>query len=173
MLHNRDAYPFGPDLELADGSGTEGVGSTEHDFLACLLEVVGQFTDGGGLAHAVYANDHDDIRLLVGRDVEGGAIARLVLLEKTHDLLFQDGVELAGAHIFVTRHARLYAINNLKGGLHTHVGGDENLLEVVEHLVINGRLAYDGFGDAGEDAGLGLFKPFVEFFLLFFFLGQE
>ena len=43
--------------------------------------------------------------------------------------------------------------------------------EGVEHLIIDGRLAHDGFGYAGEDAGLGLFKPFVEVFFLFFFTG--
>ena len=173
LLHNRNSYPISPDLELTDGGGTEGVRSTQHDLLASVLEVVGQLADGGCLAHAVHTHNHDDIRLLVGRDVEGGAVARLVLLEQAHDLLFQYGIELAGAHVFVAGHARLYALDNLQGGLDAHVGGDEDLLKVVEHLVVDGRLANDGFGNAGEDAGLGLFKSFIEVFLVFYFLGQE
>ena len=43
---------------------------------------------GDGTTFDIPADDHNHIRLLVGRDVEGGAIARLVLLEQAHDLLF-------------------------------------------------------------------------------------
>ena len=67
LLDARHAYPIRPNLQLTDGSGTEGIGSAEHDLLARLLEVVRQLADGGGLAHTVHAYYQYDIGLMVGR----------------------------------------------------------------------------------------------------------
>ena len=57
LLHNGDAHTVGPQLQLFDGGGTEGVGGTEHYAAACQLVLIGELGDGGGLAHPVDANN--------------------------------------------------------------------------------------------------------------------
>ena len=121
LLNNGHTYPLSPNLQLRNGSRTEGIGSAKHDLLASLLEVVGQLADGGGFAHAVHADDHNHIRLLVGGDLESGAVARLVLLKQGHDFLFQDSVQLIGAHILVAGDAGLDAVDDFQCGFNAHI----------------------------------------------------
>ena len=49
--HDRHVAAVAPLFELVDGGGAEGVGGAEGHRIAVLLELVGQFPDGGGLAH--------------------------------------------------------------------------------------------------------------------------
>lgn len=79
MLDDGHAYAFAPDVELFDGGGTEGVGGSEVDFFAGLLEVVGELAYRGGLADAVDADYHDDVGLAVGFEVESGCFFCIVL----------------------------------------------------------------------------------------------
>lgn len=66
LLDDRHSYSLGPDLQLLYGRSTEGIGSPEHDALACLTKAMCQFADGSGLAYAVYAHYHDYIRFGTG-----------------------------------------------------------------------------------------------------------
>ncbi len=56
-----DVGALGPDFELFDGGGAEGVGCAEEDGAALRGEVGGELSGGGGLAGAVDANHHDDL----------------------------------------------------------------------------------------------------------------
>ena len=59
----------GPDAELLDGRGAEGVARREHHVFARVGETPRELADGGGLARAVHA-DHEQHEGLVRRDVE-------------------------------------------------------------------------------------------------------
>ena len=131
LLNNGHTYPLSPNLQLRNSSRTESVGSTKHDLLARLLKVVGQLADGGSLAHAVHANDHNHIRFLVSGNLKSGAVARLVLLKQSHDFLFQNPVQLIGAHILVAGNAGLDAVDNFQCGFNAHIGSDEDFRKVV------------------------------------------
>ena len=64
----------GPDFELLDGGGAEGVGGAEDHRGAFFLPAVGELADGGGFAGAVDADDEEN----AGR--WRGAIRRLTLV---------------------------------------------------------------------------------------------
>ena len=70
LLHDGHADALAPDDELLYGGRTEGVGGAEHDAQSGLLELVGELADGGGLAHSVHADYHDDVGLLAFGDFE-------------------------------------------------------------------------------------------------------
>ena len=48
-----------PDLQLVDGSCTEGICRCQQHLFALLAQVVGKLADGGGLAHPVYSDDQN------------------------------------------------------------------------------------------------------------------
>ena len=85
-----DTVAFAPFLELLAGGGAEGVACGEDDGFALLLEVFGEFADGGGFARAVDAGHHDDEGLAVvgnfewffqrGEEVVEGFFERLTQL---------------------------------------------------------------------------------------------
>src|SRR3546814_6185358 len=63
---DRHADAVGPDLELADGGGTEGVAGGEQHAVILLQKQVGELGDSGGLAGAVDADDQDHLRAREG-----------------------------------------------------------------------------------------------------------
>ena len=48
-----------PDLQLVDGSCTEGICRCQQHLFALLAQVVGKLANGGGLAHPVYSDDQN------------------------------------------------------------------------------------------------------------------
>lgn len=84
----------------------------------------------------------------------------------------EERVEFVGADVFVASDAFLEAVDYFEGGVDSHVGGDENLLEFVEEIVIDTRATHGGTFDFGEDAFLGLFETAVKVFFLFFLREQ-
>ena len=65
LLHHRYTHAFAPNAQLLHGSGTEGVGCTQIDFLACLLELPGEFADGRRLAYPVHTNHQNHVGFVV------------------------------------------------------------------------------------------------------------
>ena len=57
-----DAGALGPDFELLDGGGAEGVGGAEQHATVLGGEVRGELARGGGFAGAVDPDHHDDFR---------------------------------------------------------------------------------------------------------------
>ena len=94
LLDDGHSYPLTPDAELLDGSCTEGIGSTETDLLACLLELPSQLTDGRGLAHAVHAYHQYHVGLMVARQIPVVVILGIVLCQQGGYLFLQDIVQL-------------------------------------------------------------------------------
>jgi len=70
--------------------------------------------------------------------------------------LLEYSAELIRAHILVTRHALLDTLYNLYGGGDAYIRRDQNFLQVVQHLIVDGRLADNCFSKPGEEAFLGL-----------------
>ena len=169
LLHDGHLDAVGPKHELLDGGGAEGVGSAEHDFFACLLVAVGEFGDGGGLAYAVDTHDEDDVGVMGQGGVEIGGEVALRLTQELSHLGAEDGVELGGGDIAVAFDAFLQVVDNLEGGVDTHVGGDERFLQVVEDVVVDGGFAEDGLGELLEKASLGFGQTLVEGLLFLFF----
>ena len=63
VLDDFHAEPLGPDRELIDGGGAEGVAGADHHFLVHLIfQQPGELGDAGGFARAVDAGDEDDRR---------------------------------------------------------------------------------------------------------------
>ena len=62
------AHALGPDLQLLDGRRTEGVGRGDHDLFALHAGTMGQLGDGGGLAHAVDADEEHHFGRVHGAD---------------------------------------------------------------------------------------------------------
>ena len=62
------AHALGPDLQLLDGRRTEGIGRGDHDLFALHAGAMGQLGDGGGLAHAVDADEEHHFGRVHGAD---------------------------------------------------------------------------------------------------------
>ena len=142
--------------------------SAQHDRVALLLELVGELTDGGGLPYPVDPDDHDDVGLLVSRQGEALPVARAILRQELCDLTAEDARELGGRYILISGDTLLDTTDDLEGSLHADITGDEDILEFIQHGVIDGTTPSDSACDLGEDILLGLGEPFVEGLLLLF-----
>ena len=87
-------------------------------------------------------------------------------LHQLSDLVAQDRLQLRGVHILVPCDAGFDAFDDLHGGFHAYVGSDEHLLQIVEHLCIDGRSTGDGPRQFREETRFGLLQTGVEFRLL-------
>ena len=171
LLHDRYPYPFGPDAYLLDSSGAERISCSKHDLQASLFELIGELADSGRLAHAVHADDEDDIRPLVCRNLKALGVVGVVFREQLCDFIAKNVVQLAGGDVLVARHSFLDSLDDVEGRLNAHIARHEHFLEVVEHLIIHLRLACDGTRQFAEETFLRLLEPLVERFLLLF--GKE
>ena len=79
LLDHGHAHTFAPDADLLHGGGTEGVGGTKIDLLAGFLKLVCELSNGCGLAHAVHADDKDDVRSVVGGQLPIVVVGGVVL----------------------------------------------------------------------------------------------
>ena len=128
--HHRHAGALAPDLQLLDGGGAEGVAGGDHHLLAGGAELAGELADGGGLARAVDADDQHHLRAAgVDRHRPGDRL--------------EDGGDLAGEQVLDLARADPAAEaalgdggGDLERGLDPHVGGDQQLLEALEHGVV-------------------------------------
>ena len=89
---------------------------------------------------------------MVGVKDEIVGIARAVLGEQSRYLFFQNAVQLVGVEVFVACHACFDAFDDFKRGLNTYIAGDEGFFKVVQHFVIDFRLAGNGTGHFRQDA---------------------
>jgi hypothetical protein len=133
LRDDRHAVALGPDRQLLDRRGAEGVARGQHDLHAVLLEAMGELADGRGLAGAVHADHEHDVgpalavdgeRSLDGlQDLEQGAAQR----ERER----LDVGELLAPHLAVQ------LAEDRPGGIHTDVGGKQARLELLEQLVVD------------------------------------
>ncbi len=151
VFDDLDVDALGPDGELFDGGGAEGVAGGDHDGLTLGFEITSELGDGGGFAGPVDSGDEDDGGA-GGCEVEfagfGGPVGFHFRLEEVEDFVaggdlvfFPGGVEVG--HDFV-------------GGFDAEVGGDEALFEFIEQGLVEFASAEQGAQAADEDiAGFG------------------
>ena len=119
-----DGEALGPEVELLDGGGAEGIGGGEHDGFALALEEVGEFGGAGGFADAIDADDEDDAGF-AGKLWEGG------------DLRGQDFEDFFAADVddFIGFEAATFGAQGLEDVLghgDADVAADEGFLEFIE-----------------------------------------
>ena len=130
-----------PDGELLGGGSAEGIGSSKDNLLALLIQIMADLADGGGLAHAVYADEQHD----------GGLGGKIKLQIAYGEHLGEDLLHAVAGTLSVLDAALLRApaqlVHRLHGGVHAHVGQDQRLLQLVIKLVSQ-------LGEAIENADL-------------------
>ena len=158
-----DVHPgaLRPDGELLHGRSAESVGSADHDFLALRGEHRREFTDGGGLPHPVHAHHEHDIGLL--REIEGlhGSVVAIDIQEFS-DLVADEVHEFVHGHILVPFHPVLQVLDDLEGGVHAHVGGQQSLLQRIQHVIVHLGLAHDSPSQLLEEVQVRLPESLVE-----------
>ena len=167
LLHHRHAYALTPDAELLNSGCTEGVCSTQVHFLASLFELPGKLSDGGCLAHTVHTYDKYHVRFVVWRQIPVIIVFRVVLCQQFGYLVTENRIQFRGAYVFVTGNPFLDSPDNLQGRIHANVAGDKHLFKIIQHIVINLRLASNGTRQFIKHTRLGFLQALIECFLLF------
>ncbi len=162
LLYDGHADPLSPHRNLLHGSGAECVGSTEIHFFAGLFELIRQLTYGSCLPHSVHPDHENDVWLVAGRNIPVVVFLASVLRKQGRDFLTEDGIQFRSRDILVAGDTLLNALDDFQRGVHAHITRQEHLLEVVEHLVVDSRLAGNGTRNLVQHAGLGLFQPLVK-----------
>ena len=134
LLHDLHADPIGPDRELIDGGGAEGVAGAHHHLLVHLiLQQPGELGDAGGFAGAIDAGDEDD-----GRTARGET--KLTFFRRPPScvhLLLDDGLSIGRVFDFAEAPAVANLADHVRDVLHAHVGADEFLLHLGEERVVD------------------------------------
>ena len=159
---HRRARPLGPDGQLVDRRSTERIGRADVDLAARSGQLGRQLADGRRLACAVDPHDHQHVRRPFGQfqpEILGRSVR---LLHQRRDLVAQDAAQFGRVHVLVARDALLDAADDLDGRLDPHVGGDEHLLQIVQHLGVDRRAARYGTRQFREKARLGAFQSGVQ-----------
>ena len=141
LLDDLHPRPLGPDGELVGGGGPEGVAGAEEDLLPLSLQGGGQFADGGGLAHAVDPDEEDH------RGAGGEVQALVSHCQHVLEHPAQTVPHLLLVLELLALHPALELLHRLEGGVHTHVGQDEGLLQLIVKVVVDG-------GEARKDVQL-------------------
>lgn len=167
LFDDRHSYPFTPYHQLFHGSGTEGVGGTQHHRFPGLLELVGQFTDGGSFSHSVHTHHHDDIRFLGDGSFKVVHVTGIVLSQQAGNFVTQNVVQFLRIHVFLGRSSFFDAFNDFQRSVYADIRCDEHLLQIIQHFVVHFRFTGDGTGYLAEHALFGFGQPLVQrlFFL--------
>src|SRR5262249_34418288 len=131
----RQPDTLSPQLELLDPGGSERVSSSEEDPATFRPPVISELRDGRSLSDTVHPDNQDH-----GKSVVKECIERLRTIEDVDQLFLQPKAQvLAGAKLSVPV-ASAQAFQELVRGLHSDISCDEELLEVIPHLVGDLRL---------------------------------
>ena len=133
--HRFDAKPVGPHLELSSCRRPEGVSSGKHHLQAASLVILAQLGDGGGFAHPVDPNHHDDLARRHDRAALGvGGKADFAKLSAAGVRLElkRHGVHQRVLQILVA--AVSHILENFFGSNPSHVGRDEREFEVLKRM---------------------------------------
>ena len=165
LFYDRHPHTVAPYLNLFNRSRPKRVGRTQIHFLASLLKLVGQFSYRGGFAHTIHSHNQNDIGFAVGRQLPIFTSIGMVFGQERRYLLSQHTVEFRSRHIFVSCHALFNTFYDFQGCVDAHIGGYQHLFQVVQHIVVNFRLARYGPRNLLKYALLGFFQSLVECFL--------
>jgi hypothetical protein len=141
---------LGPNFELLDGGGAEGVGSAEQDGFAVVLQALGEFADGGGFAGAVDADHHDDPRRLIGlhQRAFGG-------FEHTEQVFLDELAEFRGVVHQVAGDPLADGFEDIGGGADADIGRNQRVFKLFEEIGVDLLLAVDHVFDAVHESGAG------------------
>ncbi|CCJ94518.1 putative methyltransferase [Cronobacter malonaticus 681] len=132
LRDNRNVIALAPDLELLHRGGAEGIACCQHHRFALLFELTRQFTDGGGFTHAVDA-DHQDNKRRFAFDIQ-----RLVhFRQDLAHLFFQQAIERLGIAQLLAARAFGEVGDDFTRGVHTHIGNQQLLFELLEQIVVD------------------------------------
>ena len=123
--------PLAPDLQLGGGCGPEGVPCRHHHFVVKQAEIVGQLTDGGGLAHAVHSHhqDHRGMRADTGPDA--------IVLQHGCDLLLQKRQHILRTFDFFLLCSLPHIFNQLFRGFYAHIGCQQDHLQLFQKILVH------------------------------------
>ena len=131
LTHNVHTGALGPDLQLVGGGGAEGIAGAQQHLLALLAELMGHLADGGGLAHAVDADEQHHGGL--GADVQ----RHVVHFQLPGKDPAQGGLALLGAlQALVIYHIAQFFYGR-HGHFHAHIRHDERFLQFVEKRIVH------------------------------------
>ena len=142
---DRGAGAAGPDAQLLDRRGAEGVAGSQHHLEAVGRELGRELADGGGLAGAVDADDQDHKRLSARVDGERPRDG----LKRALDLGREDALDLVGADPLLVAPAG-DRLADARRRAEPKVGLDENVLEIVEGSGVELALGED-VGETARD----------------------
>jgi hypothetical protein len=132
---DRHVEPLGPDPQLLDRRGAEGVAGDQHHRVILLLQQMGELGDGRRLARSVDPDDQHHLRAREGVHLDRLGDRR----EDPRDLLGDDGAYAGLVDIAVEPFVRQPGDDARRRGW-PKVGGDQRLLDVVERVLVEHRL---------------------------------
>ena len=144
-----------PHLELLDGGGAEGVGTSYEAGLALVASTSGELAHRGGLAGAVDAHKED----ARGHVLEGVAIGRSELLGKA---LGQGVTQLVCAGEVLARRLLAQVVGHAHGKLAAHVAHHERVLEVLPEVLVDLPTHVEDLVDGLARAREAAFQPVEE-----------
>ena len=121
------------------------------------LVQLGELADGGGLAGAVDAGQHEDEGLVRG-DVE----RLLQRRQQVDQRLLQRGLQVGSFGQAFTPHLLLQGLEQGMGGIDADVGGDEDRLEFLEQLGVDLAADAKQAGQLAAEAVAGLGQTLLQ-----------
>ena len=138
--HHGDTAALTPDRHLLHSRGAEGVGGGDQAAVAAAHGEIGQLAEGGGFAHPVHTHHQPHIEATTLRRQQLSAAGLDWRIEQGLELLLEEADTLGRLHHFFVE-ALAQGIEHLIGGLHTHIGTEQEALEIVKHLGGEGIVA--------------------------------
>ena len=135
MLDDIDTDTVTPDAKLLCSSRTECISCRQHHSFAFLSQLIGKFADGRSLAASVDADHQDHQR---------GILTQLLfffLIDNAGYDLGQTNLDDRRLCQIIGLHLSPQHIYDLHGGLHTDIRCDQDLLQLIHKIIVNGRLA--------------------------------
>ena len=145
-----------PNGKLLCGGGTEGIGRGNDHALFLLFQLCGNLSDRGGFSHTV-DTDHQNDRGL------GCKLQGLVLTKHIAEVAVQKILDLGGILQPSVLHCLAKIFEDLLGGIHTEVGRDQKLLQLIKQILINFMKGLKKIVDLSDNGVFRLQKSVFQF----------
>src|SRR5882672_209813 len=170
LLDDLDAVALCPDFQLLDRGGAKRVRGAEHHAASFLAQPVREFSDAGGLARAVDADNENDAGAAAilgsGNAAPGRYIRPDGRVQYANDVRLDFVLQLRGIGERVAVHLFAHGIQNLARRLDAQVGGEKRGLQILEDRRIDLPLAekniIDSFRESSFRLANGSFEAFRE-----------
>ncbi len=147
-----------PALQLFDSRRAEGIAGGQHDALSVLLQLAGQFADGGGLAGPVDADHQNDSRSAWGRVRKGP----LVGCQDLQQLLFEGAAEGLRVRQFFAPDPGGEVIDDAAGGIHPDIRGEQQGFQLLQQIFVDGLAAKHQVGQPVRETVTGAGKAILQ-----------